>query len=272
MASSHYSRVLGEYPSFRCFEGGRRLFTYAHPTVPELVRLREMYSLDEVAGEGDDWSQATGLMNWTFQQLFCVGERQSLEPRNALHILAHRQQGQLLCIHQAIVLNEALLAMGIPSRLLWCYPYQFDGDCHVVVTAFTSRFAKWVVLDPTFNTYFHDQEGVPLSIPEVRASYAAGHWPSFRHISIDKSWVLVMNGVECETYDQFYRLYMAKNCFRFSSPAHSGFGCAYDEAIARVFLHPTGFSARNQYDASSQHPEANVYTDNACAFFAVPAL
>jgi len=266
-----YLRPLRDYPHFsHCTDEGSRLFTYSEPDDPQLVELRNSYSLCEVAGEGDTWDRAMRLSSWTFDQLFCVGPNISPEPPNSLNILAHRQQGSLYCYYKAIVLNEALLSIGIPSRLLWCYPHRFELDCHVVVILYVAELAGWVLLDPTFNTYFHDDDGTPLSVLEIRSRYRDGRLPLFRHILIDKRWPLVMNGVLCETYDQWYQLYMAKNCFRFSSPADNRFGCSSDASVARVFLNPSGFHATDQYDMNTKNPEMNVYTSNAGSFFARP--
>lgn len=267
-----YLRPLRLYPCFcHCStDEGDGLFTYAEPDVPQLARLRTAYSLCAVAGEGNAWDKAIRLSDWTFEQLFCVGPRINPESLDSLSILAHRQEGSLYCSHKSIVLHEALLSVGIPSRLLWCYPYRFDSDCHVVVILYVAELAKWVFVDPTFNTYFHDDSGKPLSVLEVRSLYHTGHVPKFRHIAIDKQWALVMNGVICDTYDQWYQLYMAKNCFRFSSPADNRFGCSGDAGVARVFLNPSGFDMVNEYDRYTHSPDTNIYTTSASAFFSRP--
>jgi hypothetical protein len=240
MDISDYARYLRRYPHFDSgSEAGSIEYNYQSRAAPSLITLREMYCLDEVAGEGSAWSRATRLLRWTFDQLFHVADRINPEPCDALNILAHRKKGSLFCIHNSIVLNEALLSLGIQSRLLWCYPYEFDCDCHVVVVAYIDEFDKWVLLDPTFNTYFHGLDGVPLSPLEIRAAYLDGKSPRFRHIEIYKQWVLVMNGVVCETYDHFYELYMAKNSFRFSSPLGDWSGDT-GPRILKAFLNPSG--------------------------------
>jgi hypothetical protein len=271
MDVDEYCGLIQDYPRFDLSSNVRgELFTYSTVDDPRLSELRDTYGLGQVAGEGDCWSKATRLLSWTFEQLFHVGRTISPEPRDALNILAHRKTGSLFCIHKSIVLNEALLSVGLPSRLLWCYPYEFDSDCHVVVLVYVPELGKWAVLDPAFNTYFHGDDGAPSSVLEVRGAYASGSLPAFRSITIDKRWKLVMNGVTCETYDRFYQLYMAKNCFRFSSPADSRVGCSTDLQVRRVFLNPKGFTTTNQYDSSTRDPASNVYITSAYAFFAQP--
>ncbi len=177
-----------------------------------------------------------------------------------------RTRCTLECHHKAIVLTEALLSIGIQARRLTYLPYAFDGDCHVVSIAFLPELRKWVVLDPKFNTFLHDEYGSPLSPLEMRDRFRENRTPGFQHIDIDKSWMLTMNWVEYATYDEWYTAYMVKNCFRFGSPLASEYGRAGREE-AYVFLEPVGYAERNGYDAVHA---AAYRTDNAEYFFAIP--
>lgn len=48
-------------------------------------------------------------------------------------------------------------------------PYSgYDGDCHVVNEIWDSSLNKWVMLDITNNTYWVDENKMPLSVLEIR--------------------------------------------------------------------------------------------------------
>ena len=44
----------------------------------------------------------------------------------------------------------------------------YDHDCHVVNEVWDSGLNKWVMLDITNNQYWVDENGVPLSVLEIR--------------------------------------------------------------------------------------------------------
>jgi transglutaminase-like putative cysteine protease len=204
-------------------------------------------------------------MHWVHGELNHQGDQVTIEPLDAMNILETCRQTRcaLFCIHKAIVLTEALLSIGIQARRVACLPYGFDGDCHVVTLVLLPELMKWIVLDPTFNTFFHDAHGSPLSPLEIRELYREHRTPVFKHIEMNKVGALMMNGVECSTYDEWYAAYMAKNCFRFHCPLASGHGQAGREE-AYVFLNPVGYAERNAYDTI----QATTYrTDNAEYFF-----
>jgi len=109
---------------------------------------------------------------------------------------------------------------------------------------------RWVLLDPTFDTYFMDAEGLPMAPDAIRHAYLTRGVPRFRHIAIDKRWILVLNGVVYETYDEWYAAYMAKDLFRYMCPAESRFGDG--DRRPWYVLNPSGYAERNEYDSVPQ--------------------
>ncbi|MGZ9583013.1 transglutaminase-like domain-containing protein [Paenibacillus marinisediminis] len=261
-----YIEYLKSYPLFEVEKGNAdHLFEYVNRDDENLITLCNTYRIAEIALGRDTFEKVKALMDWVHKELFFVGENVYPPFFNSLSILSNRKKGALFCTYQAIVLNEALLSIGIKSRLLWCFPYEFDSDCHVGVTVYLPEINDWIFFDPTFNTFFHDQDGIPLSIVKVREVYKNGELPGFRHIEINKTWSLTLNGFEFETYDKWYSMYMAKNCFRFSSPLQSSFGYLSREDAITVFLNPSDYVIKNEYD-HVQHPQTAIYTSNINVF------
>ncbi len=48
-------------------------------------------------------------------------------------------------------------------------PYDFDN--HVVTEIFDRKMNKWIMLDPTTNGYFIDENKTPLSMLEIRNKF-----------------------------------------------------------------------------------------------------
>ncbi len=192
-------------------------FSYASPDLPALKALREKYQLDSIAGYGTDVSQMLNLMRWVHNSVEHDGSRGNQGASNADAYLTSCSAGKgtLNCRGLATVLNEVYLAMGFPSHFVTCLPKDTtDMDCHVINTAYSEHLGKWVWLDPTQNAYVMDEQGILLSIPEVRERLINdkplllnpdANW-NYRGTT-DKAWYL--------------EYYMAKNLFRFSTPLHS---------------------------------------------------
>lgn len=97
---------------------------------------------------------------------------------------------------------------------------------------------------------------------EIRKQYLNRKDIQFKGIEIDKRWTLILNGIVCETYDEWYKIYMAKNCFRFAFPQKSKFN--YSNADARyVFANPLGYKVKNEYDTIAAESHV-IYIDHFC--------
>jgi hypothetical protein len=150
------------------------------------------------------------------------------------------------CRMYTIALNELLLALGYHSRRISFRPSRPDGDTHSLVTVYSDVWEKWVCLDPTFNTYFRDESGEILGYLEIRERYTEGNIPMFRPITIDLDWTLRTAGCEFNSYDTWYAVYMAKNCFQATCPLKSAFGYESTKGLSWVTLLPSGFQQDNK--------------------------
>jgi hypothetical protein len=271
VSATEFVRRLQEYPEISC-EGshGSELpaWRYTPADSPPLVELRSRYGLTElVAGEAE-LPAALAVLDWAYRVMRHDGGSVVAEP-NALSILdaCLQEQRAVNCFMKAIVLNEAYLSLGYHSRRITCLPAEADGDCHVVVMVHIAALSRWITVDPTHNTYFMAPEREIINVLEARRIYRDGGIPGLRHIETPKVGAIVCAGVECASYDEFYTLYMAKNCFRFASPVESGVG--YESRPDAQFIHlsPPGYDPATgvEYD-----PERCFSTHDGSAFLAAP--
>jgi hypothetical protein len=212
-----------------------------------LQRLRDRYTLDLIAGTGEEWSRIYNLCRWVHGRLKHDGSSKNPKTRTALHILnrCYREECGVNCRMIAIVFAEICLALGIPARYLICLPYNTeDYDCHVITIVYSTILTKWLYIDPTYMSYWTDPLGALLSPSEVRKRLA-----NEQEICLNPD--ANLNGDECDAAR--YEEYMVKNLFRFICPLASQVG--YDESLLSIYvaLNPKGFQSLR---ISSQDPSA----------------
>lgn len=221
------------------------VITYQPMHAPELVRVAERYAIHDAFRGNSDLERILSLMNLVHGISQKGGQNTSPTIKNTDEIMKAAKNGSLWCSDYATVLMETLLSMGVKATRITCMPYSFDCDRHVGVMAYLNDIGKWAYFDPTFNTYFYN--ALPLDVFEIRSAYARGMNPAFRHIPIEKNWVLMLHDVAYESYDMWYSDYMLKNTFRFACPMHSAYGgCSFESMF--LYLAPTEYYDRNEYD------------------------
>ena len=242
-----YRAALATYPDFA--DGGEAVCIVCQAAdAPILVKLASDFAVRAHFTGATCFERAVNLMHHVHQELSCPGGQAKPAENNTYGIMAARGQATLFCWHKATVLTEMLLSVGVPCVRLTCLPQTFDYDRHVVTLAYMPEFDRWVLLDPTFDTYFLDADGLPMDPCAIRRAYLAGGVPRFQHIAIDKHWTLVLNSVVYETYDEWYAVYMAKNMFRLMCPAESRYNDARLPAATCLFINPAGYDQQNEYD------------------------
>ena len=214
---------------------------------PLLRQLRVTYDLDGMAGRGTEAERLLSLLTWVHNAVKYDGGPACYMPpeKNALHILAHPLSAEkgVNCRMMAIVLNEALLALGWRSRFVTCIAHDVsDPDAHVVVTVFAQTLGRWIMLDPAFNAYLTDGQGRIVGLQEVRAAMIAG-----RPIGVSPG-IGLNPGPGLDWWDgadlaTFYLGYMSKNLYRLETPVLSEFN--YESVPKDRFycsLQPLGYS------------------------------
>jgi len=272
LSTTELVRRLQEYPEISC-EGshGSDLPTWQYMPAdsPPLVELRSRYGLADLVAGKAELPAALGVLDWAYRVMRHDGSSDNPEPRNALNILDACTKGKraVNCRMKAIVVNEAYLSLGYHSRYITCMPAEADGDCHVVAMVYIRALGRWITVDPTHNTYFTDPDGEIINVLEARRIYRDGGIPGLRHIETPKVGAIRFAGEECASYEEFYALYMAKNCFRFASPVVSGIGDESRPDAQFIHLSPPGYDPATgvEYD-----PERCFSTHDGSAFLAAP--
>ncbi|WP_027624536.1 transglutaminase domain-containing protein [Clostridium lundense] len=147
-------------------------FQYIHDQ-PQYELLKEKYMIEQVAGNDDELSKAINLLNWVFENNYHNGRFNGPQPFNSLNLLNYsykngKEKG-ISCFGLAIILSECLLSIGIKSRILHLLSFNpYDIDSHVVTIAYINKLNKWIMLDPTCNCYFMDENKNILSPWEIR--------------------------------------------------------------------------------------------------------
>lgn len=193
-------------------------FRYAAPDDRNLVRLRQMFNLDSIAGAGDEISKIRNLCHWVHNTVRHDGGSSNPAERNAIAMieLCRREGRGVNCRMLAQILNECYLAMGFKSRFVTCMPRKMVNDCHVINAVYANTLGKWVWIDPSFEAWVTDSEGTMLSIAEVRECLREGK-PCF--LNKEANW----NNEQPQTQEYYLEIYMAKNLYYAVCPDRSEF-------------------------------------------------
>lgn len=233
--------ILKQAAPYRANASEWPAFTYQTPSDSNLVRVREYFRLDSIAGQGDDISRMKNLMYWLHDAVRHDGSSGWPDcPFNSISLyeLCRREGRGLNCRFMAMMLNEFYLACGIPSRYLTCQSkaWQTDSDCHVINMAWSRSLNKWVWMDPTFAAFVTDENGLLLHPGEVRERLVSDR-PLV--LNEDANW----NHKSKQTVDGYLKEYMAKNLYFMSARLHSGYQAeGKDGENARmIYLAPAGF-------------------------------
>ena len=236
-APAYASRPLADAPAF----------TYAPPSDPDLLRVRQYFRLDSIAGGGDEISQMKRIMYWLHDEIPHDGSGGFPDhtPRNAidLHKACKARERGLNCRGLALVLSEMYLAMGWPARAITCQPrrYSSDPDCHVITVVWSRDLQKWVWMDPSFAAFVTDENGLLLHPGEVRQRLIDGR-PLV--LNEDANW----NHRSRQTKEEYLENYMAKNLYYLSAYLHGRFGVETPDRNREDYytLAPEGTEAPNR--------------------------
>lgn len=218
------------------------VFTYEKASSPELIRIREYFNLDSIAGSGTDVSKILNVMTWVHNTIrHNGGHMPQVERRSAIELYEYDKINKkgMNCRALAIFLNECYLAMGIKSRYMTCLPKnEDDPDCHVINSVYSQSLGKWIWIDPSFNAYLKDENGNLLSIPEVRRRIINDQ-PIY--MNEDANW----NNETPYTKEMYIDGYMAKNLYWFQCTVASKCNADMDrEYNTFVALLPSGYSKK----------------------------
>lgn len=155
---------------------GEILLTPQYVSHPGLSQLRQRYSLEKIAGEGDDFAKALRLLGWLSSRIYHKGDYDG-SLQDSLSLLSYAlDQGPergINCCSLSTVLTECCLSLRIPARTVYLMPLSpYDGDNHVVCEVWDSLRAQWTMLDPTYGGYLTGEDERPLGVYELRQRLA----------------------------------------------------------------------------------------------------
>lgn len=219
-------------------------FIYQSPNDEELIRVRKHFNLDSIAEQGDEISRIKNLLKWAHNVVRHDGSSINPEPRNSINIVevCRKENRGVNCRMLAILLNECYLTMGFKSRFVTCLSKSFeDGECHVINTVYSNTLGKWLWMDPTFNAYLTDENGLLLSIAEVREKLIKGETIV---LNADANW----NNQNPQTKEAYLDAYMSKNLYWFDCPLISEYNFESPDSnkppYKYVRLYPVGYERK----------------------------
>lgn len=215
---------------------------------PEYETLREKYGLVKLAGKGSAFQRAKRLLHHLAPRLTHSSYYDNHVPCDALSLLEYsyeRPDQGINCLNKSKILTECCLAVGIYARrvgIMPCSPY--DNDNHVVTEIYDPDLAKWVMLDPSTDGWFVDENGGPLSLLELRERFARRQFATFvsstdRRDNLPRLWD---KNMELNTY-------FCKNLFWLSVDRYNGFG----DRKERFFFIPDGYDLERNQIASLEY-------------------
>jgi len=249
-------------------------FTYQLATDSNLLKIRQQWKLDSIAGDGNEVSKIINLMYWVHNVVRHDGNSFNPKLRNATDLIniCKTENRGINCRMMATILNECYLAMGFQSRFVTCMPREtkFD-DCHVINMVYSKDLQKWIWMDPTFEAYVMDENGTLLGIEEVRERLISNK-PLI--LNPDANW----NRKESQTKAEYLYNYMAKNLYRIKCMSESRYNAEtninsnFKEFVYVELLPLDGIeqTPQKQEEQKNNSKYSEYKTNNFALFWAKP--
>lgn len=205
------------------FESGNSEEVIYEFDCPEFEELRNKYNLVEIAGDGSDFVRAKRLLHYLASKLTHSSWYDNHIECNALKLLEYSfdnpEQG-INCLNKSKIMVECCLALRIYARRVIIMPFSpYDFDNHVVAEIYDRSLEKWIMIDPTTDGYFIDENKTPLSILEMRDKFANAEFVTFvlSTDSLKDIQKLLVKHLDTN-------MYICKNLFYFQVEQYSTFG------------------------------------------------
>lgn len=250
MSYDIYTGLLKMYNEFIDTNIKKFSFVYEHDH-PEFKALKMKYPIEKVAGTGDDLSKAMNLMNWLASNIYHNNYYDNHIPNNANDLLdyalSNGKEHGLNSRSLSIILTECCLSLGIKARTVYIMPLSpYDLDNHAISSVYIKSLDKWVMLDPTYNCYFIDDNNNFLNLTELR------------NILSNQGYVNTNDEIfyndKIQSKDRLrdeYISYIAKNLFYFKTSLKN----SYNSEANNTFLYvvPVGFDVKKRQIINVQY-------------------
>ena len=140
-------------------------FFYEKFDNPDLQRLRNQYSLEEIIAPGkNDFEQILLLNEWLVNHV-TFGSPPKMRPQ-ALQVLYYGLNGQTFyCTYLSFTLMQMYCSLGFTARKL-------TSVGHGTLDVWSNYWRKWMQIDPSRNSYFRlAGTAVPLNSNEIRREF-----------------------------------------------------------------------------------------------------
>lgn len=145
--------------------------------------LLKKYALKGIMQGETDFEKAFSIMNWLTESTYYNGQQLSYSnmlPDDSDAILHYSYKKPfryaINCRYKAIVFTDILIALGFKAYPVVMYDCDGFGN-HLTVHLYLEDIKKWVLFDPSFNTYFTDKKNTPLDAYEIKANFLKGENP-----------------------------------------------------------------------------------------------
>ncbi len=232
------------------FENENNLIINYDFNCKEYNELKEKYDLKKIAGDGSNLSKSINLLHFLSPRLAHSPFYDNHIKCNALDLLDYslnNKEHGINCLNKSKILEECCLALGIYARRVSIMPYSpFDLDNHVVVEVYDN---KWVMLDPSTDGVFVDENRNLLSLFEIREKLANNEFVTYAKSNdeLDDLKKLREKYIDMTTY-------ICKNSFYFVVDEDSTFG--YTNKT--LTFAPVNYSIKNKTIANLKYRIKNI--------------
>ena len=142
---------------------------------PQLTRLRNDYSLEEIVSKGkNEFEKQVLLRSWVYKTLSLGNPEKDYSSLSAFEILEDARQGKkFYCTWLTLVFIQCGIALGWYTRKIGADYDHIQGEeekHHGICDIWSNQFNKWYVVDAMHNLHY-EKAGIPLNALEIRTEY-----------------------------------------------------------------------------------------------------
>ena len=273
---TQWTALLKKYPAFLEKDKDFPInidFHYSSSTDSNLRKLRDMYDLETIAGQGSEIDRIVNLMSWVYRLAGHANEPKIPSERNAFTLihLAKVEQRPINCYMKTVILNEVYLSMGFYSRYTHLLPHSNEEqESHFITSVYSHSLGKWILMDPDFGVYVTDKKGNILGVSEIRRRLIGGESMKIIHVgrsALAKLRVNLVNFIEGTDY----RWYLSKNIFKIRCPKNSMFNQESEPVRVHYELIPDGYKKELLLDYKMTNRGKKIfYTNHEDLFWQKP--
>lgn len=212
--SNLYNIFRGALLSFDAYSKDDNLMELIYDTAVEYEDLNAVYRLNDIIAKGNTYTKCLCLMNYLTAHLMHNPNYDNHIKTGLMDLLEFAWDGEkresLNSICLAHILRSFFLSQNIIARVVYMFPFSpYDSDTHVITEAWQEESKKWVMFDPVYNTCVSDENGILLSVAELREALS-------RREKIFLSTTVAYNQKSLTAKEEEELLtFYAKNCFFF---------------------------------------------------------